>query len=54
MAVKFRTNNRVKLTEVLDTDRRDKIRDEAQRGMSIKDYYPKIHLNKVLNCLQKE
>ena len=44
MAVKFRTKDRAKLVEVLDTDRRDKIRNEAQRGMSIKDYYPKIPL----------
>ena len=44
MAVKFRTKDRVRLLEVLDTGRRDKIRDEGQRGMSIKEYYPKIPL----------
>ena len=55
MAVKFRTKDRVRLLEVLDTGRRDKIRDEGQRGMSIKEYYLKIpFLPKVLNCLQKE
>ena len=53
MAVKFRTNNRVKLTEVLDTNRRDKIRDEAQRGMSIKDYYPKIPLKQSFELFTK-
>ena len=53
MAVKFRTKNRVKLLEVLDIDRRDKIRHEAQRGMSIKDYYPKIPLKQSFELFTK-
>lgn len=53
MAVKFRTKNRVKLLEVIDIDRRDRIRHEAQRGMSIKDYYPKIPLKQSFELFTK-
>jgi len=53
-AVRFRSSNgREKLELVLDDDRKDKIRDESQKGMSIKDYYPKIPLKESFKLFNK-
>jgi len=54
MAVRFRSNKgKIKLIEVLDDTERDNIRNESQRGMSIKDYYPKIPLSDSFKMFEK-
>jgi hypothetical protein len=54
MAVRFRSDKgRVKLQEVLDDNRKDTIRNESQKGMSIKDYYPRIPLKDSFGLFKK-